>query len=109
MEKVLMSEEAYKEFITFLNENGVDDYTIRIGLAGHGCSGPEFNISVDSKLDGDIEQKVNDITFVIEETLIDDFGGFRVISAAENQGHGLALKPFMETASKCGSCAGGCH
>lgn len=109
MEKVLMSEEAYKEFKSFLDENGVDDYTIRLDLAGYGCSGPAFNISVDSKLDGDIEEKINDITFIIEEELISDFGGFKILSSSENNGNGLALKPFIETAGGCGSCGGGCH
>ncbi|MGL5634093.1 MAG: HesB-like protein [Sarcina sp.] len=107
--KVLMSEEAYNEFKSFLEENGVDEYTIRLDLAGYGCSGPAFNISVDSKLDGDIEEKVNDILFLIEESLIDDFGGFKILSSAENDGNGLALKPFIESEGGCGSCGGGCH
>ena len=109
MEKVLMSEDAYNEFKSFLVENEVTDYTIRLDLAGYGCSGPAFNISIDSKLDGDIEQQVKDITFIIEEGLIADFGGFKILSSSENEGNGLALKPFIEAEGGCGSCSGGCH
>ncbi|MDU2156762.1 HesB-like protein, partial [Clostridium sp.] len=63
MDKILISEEAYKEFKSFLDENEVDNYSIRINLAGFGCSGPAFNISVDEAKEGDVTQKVNDITF----------------------------------------------
>jgi len=110
MDKILISESAYNEFKAFLDENEVDTYTIRINLAGHGCSGPAFNITVDDAKEGDLTQKVNDITFVVEETLIDEFGGFKLLSTEENEGRGLSLKPVMEVESGgCGSCGGGCH
>ncbi|MGN1029258.1 MAG: HesB-like protein, partial [Bacilli bacterium] len=86
MDKILLSEEAYKEFKEFLDENEVDNYSIRINLAGFGCSGPAFNISVDEAKEGDVTQKVNDIVFVVEEKLVDEFGGFRLLSTDENEG-----------------------
>ncbi|MBS5884675.1 MAG: HesB-like protein [Clostridium sp.] len=109
MDKILISEEAYKEFKSFLDENEVDNYSIRINLAGFGCSGPAFNISVDEAKDGDVTQKVNDITFVVEEKLVDEFGGFKLLSTDENEGRGLSLKPVIEVEGGCGSCGGGCH
>lgn len=109
MDKILISEEAYQEFKGFLDENEVDNYSIRINLAGFGCSGPAFNISVDDVKDGDLTQKVNDIVFVVEEKLVDEFGGFRLLSTDENEGRGLSLKPLIEVEGGCGSCGGGCH
>ncbi|ASW43215.1 HesB-like protein [Clostridium isatidis] len=109
MDKILISEEAYKEFKAFLDENEVDNYSIRINLAGFGCSGPAFNITVDEPQDGDVVEKVNDITFVVEENLIDEFGGFKLLSTEENEGRGLSLKPIIEAEGGCGSCGGGCH
>ncbi|MDU5106273.1 MULTISPECIES: HesB-like protein [unclassified Clostridium] len=109
MDKILISEEAYQEFKGFLDENEVDNYSIRINLAGFGCSGPAFNISVDDAKDGDLTQKVNDIVFVVEEKLVDEFGGFRLLSTDENEGRGLSLKPLIEVEGGCGSCGGGCH
>ena len=109
MNKFLISEEAYKEFKEFLDENEVDNYSIRINLAGFGCSGPAFNISVDEAKEGDVTQKVNDIVFVVEEKLVDEFGGFRLLSTDENEGRGLSLKPVIEVEGGCGSCGGGCH
>ncbi|GAA0750704.1 MULTISPECIES: HesB-like protein [Clostridium] len=109
MDKIIISEEAYNEFKSFLDENEVDNYSIRINLAGFGCSGPAFNISVDDVKEGDVTQKVNDITFVVEEKLVDEFGGFKLLSTEENEGRGLSLKPVIETEGGCGSCGGGCH
>ena len=90
MDKILISEEAYKEFKGFLDENEVENYSIRINLAGFGCSGPAFNISVDDVKEGDLTQKVQDITFVVEEKLVDEFGGFKLLSTEENEGRGLS-------------------
>ena len=109
MSKFLVSEEAYKEFKAFLEENEVENYSIRINLAGFGCSGPAFNITVDEAKEGDISEKINDITLIAEEKLVDEFGGFRLLSSEENGGRGLSLKPVIEVEGGCGSCGGGCH
>ena len=82
MNKFLVSEQAYNEFKTFLDENEVENYSIRINLAGFGCSGPAFNITVDE---------------------------FKLLSSEENGGRGLSLKPVIEVEGGCGSCGGGCH
>lgn len=109
MNKIIISEEAYKEFKDFLDENDVKDYNIRISLAGFGCHGPAFNIAVDTAKEGDGTEVVNDITFIFEEKLVDEFGGFKILSTEENDGRGLSLKPVIETEGGCGSCGGGCH
>lgn len=109
MDKILISEEAYKEFKAFLDENEVEKYSIRINLAGFGCSGPAFNITVDEANEGDIIQVVNDVTFIADSKLVDEFGGFKLLSSEENNGRGLSLKPVIEVEGGCGSCGGGCH
>lgn len=109
MNKITLSTEAYNEFKAFLDENKVEGYNIRITLAGFGCSGPVFNISVDEIKENDLVEKINDITFFAEQSLIDEFGGFIILSSEENQGRGLSLKPVIETEGGCGTCGGGCH
>ena len=88
MNKFLVSEEAYNEFKAFLVENEVENFNIRINLAGFGCSGPAFNITVDEVKEGDVSEQVNDITLIAEEKLVDEFGGFRLLSSEENGGRG---------------------
>lgn len=46
----------------------------------------------------------------MEKSLVDEFGGFIIVSSEENQGRGLSLKPVIAPeGSGCGSCGGGCH
>lgn len=109
MKNITISEEAYNEFVDFLKENNVDNFNIRINLAGYACSGPVFNISVSEATDNDIVEVVNDITFIAEKTIIDEFEGFIIVSSEENNGNGLSLKAVNPGEGGCGSCGGGCH
>ena len=109
MNKFLVSEEAYNEFKTFLDENEIENYSIRVNLAGFGCSGPAFNITVDEAKEGDVVEKINDNTLIADAGIIEEFEGFRLLSSDENNGRGLSLKPIKEVAGGCGSCGGGCH
>lgn len=109
MKNITISNEAYNEFKAFLEENQVESFNIRINLAGYACSGPVFNISISEPTDTDETEVVNDITFIIEKTLIDEFGGFIILSTDENEGRGLSLKPVIAPEGGCGSCGGGCH
>lgn len=109
MSKITISKEAYTEFKSFLDENGIEEYNIRINLAGFGCSGPAFNISVSEATDADLVEKVEDVNFIVENSLVDEFGGFIILSTEENEGRGLSLKPVIAPEGGCGSCGGGCH
>jgi HesB-like selenoprotein len=109
MQKIFISDEAYDEFKTFLDENNIEKYNIRINHAGNGCGGPVFNISVEETDDVDTVEKVKDINFIFKDELIDEFGGFTLLSTAENDGRGLSLKPLIESEGGCSSCGGGCH
>lgn len=109
MKNITISEQAYKEFKEFLDENKVESYNIRINLAGMACSGPVFNITIDEATDDDVVEVVNEVKFIIEKRLITEFGGFILSSSEENNGNGLSLKPVIAPEGGCSSCGGGCH
>lgn len=115
MNKMTMSNDAYNEFINFLNENNVSERTVRVHFVGMSCHGAAFNISVDEAKEDDIVETINDLTFVMEPSLIDEFGGFIFLSSDENEGQGLSLKPLIAPiddgsgCDSCSSCGGGCH
>jgi iron-sulfur cluster insertion protein len=109
MEKLIISNEAYEEFKGFLQENNIDKFNIRIGYGGSSCHGPVFNIGVDDPQEGDIIEKVNDINFIINSEIINEFGIMTLLSTEENDGRGLSLRPLMEPeGSGCDGCSG-CH
>lgn len=104
-----ISTEAYKEFKDFLDENEIQDYSIRINFAGNACSGPVFNISIDAPKEDDVVEKVNDITFMCNKELKDEFAGFIILSSEENDNRGLTLRPLIgANEGGCSSCPG-CH
>lgn len=109
MNKIIMSDSAYEEFKKLLDDNEVPNYIIRINLAGMGCHGPSFNIVLDTEQEGDVVEKIHDITFLVNKDLIDEFEGFEITSAEEN-GRGLLLEPIKKfEGGGCSGCSGGCH
>lgn len=109
MKNITISQEAYDEFKAFLEENKITDFNIRINFAGYACSGPIFNISISEGTDADEVETVNDINFIMEKSLIEQFGGFIILSSEENEGNGLSLKPVIAPEGGCGGSCSGCH
>ena len=109
MKNVTISEQAYNEFKAFLEENKISDFNIRINFAGSSCSGPIFNISVSESTDDDEVEKINDISFIYEKSILKQYGGFIILSSEENEGNGLSLKPVIEPEGGCGGSCAGCH
>ncbi len=107
MEAIKMSNSAYNEFKTLLEENSIEDYRVRINLAGMGCSGPAFNIVIDQERENDLIVKIEDITFLISKDLIEQFDGFEITSTEEN-GKGLMLLPLKNFGTNCCSGCSGC-
>ena len=109
MKNVTISEQAYDEFKAFLEENKITDFNIRINFAGFSCSGPIFNISVSEPTDDDEVEKINDILFMFEKSVLEQYGGFIILSSEENEDNGLSLKPVIEPEGGCGGSCAGCH
>lgn len=108
MQKIILTDEAYEEFKGFLDENKIDNYTIRVNHAGSSCSGPVFNISVEEPKEDDIIEQINDIKFLFRPEVIDEFGVFTILSSEENDFRGLSLRPLLEPEGGCAGCSG-CH
>ena len=106
MSHIQISEEAYEEFKGFLTQNSVENYNLRVSYLGRNCSGPTFNIDISEPKATDIREEVKDIKFYIEEKIINEYGGFIVLSNNENEGKGLELKPVKDPLSGCKMCAG---
>ncbi|MFL0269969.1 HesB-like protein [Candidatus Clostridium radicumherbarum] len=108
MDKIIISNEASEEFKTFLDENDIHDYKIRIEFAGLACSGPSFNIAEGVKEEDDIVQEINGITFYVKPSIIDEYGLLTILSTEENEGRGMTLRPLLEIEGGCSGCSG-CH
>lgn len=111
MALINISDSAYQEFVDLLKANDITETTVRIALAGMGCSGPRFGLMVDEQTDADVTEKVKDLTFVIQKEMIDEYEGFNILSDEENGGGGMSLRPMKldESQMGCSTCGGGCH
>jgi HesB-like selenoprotein len=108
MKNIFINDEAYKEFKELLDENQVESYNIRINISSYSCSGPIFNIMVSEPTPEDEVETVNEITFIVEKSILEKFGGFIIVSSEENNGCGVGLKPVVLPASSCDGCGNGC-
>lgn len=108
MNFISMSNETFQEFKELLANNDIDKNTIRINLAGMACSGPSFNIVLDEPKEDDVTCDINDLTFILNKDLHEQFGDFIVEGTAENN-RGLVLRPVNAPSSGgCGGCGSGC-
>ena len=55
-----------------------EDKLLRIYIAGYGWGGPTFGLALDELKDEDIEVKVEDFHFVMEDLITENFGSFTV-------------------------------
>jgi HesB-like selenoprotein len=110
MKNIFISDIAYEEFKNLLDENNVESYNIRINISEYTCSGPIFNIMVDNATPNDNTEVINDITFIVEKSILAEYGGFIIVSNEENNGNGVGLKPVVLPSSGCsgGECGSGC-
>lgn len=102
---------AYTELKEFLDKNNVESYNIRINLLRYTRKGPEFNVMVSEATDEDDIITINDINFIVEKKLLQDYGGFIIVTNEENNGQGVALLPVVQAASNyevVGCSRGGC-
>ena len=109
MSIVKMSPEAYKDFKGLLDDNKVENNTVRIIFAGMACSGPMFNLTIDEKKENDEVITIEEATILVDKQLVSEFGGFTVTCESEN-GMGLFIEPVIKPeGGGCASCGGGCH
>jgi iron-sulfur cluster insertion protein len=106
---IFINDQAYVEFKELLDNANVESYNVRINLDRFGCSGPIFAVFIDEATENDDVETIKDITFIVEKSLNQEYGGFIFVSSEENYGNGVGLKPVVAPEGGCGSCGGGCH
>lgn len=106
MDFLKITELAYNEFNKFLDEQNVTSKQIRIYPAGKSCHGTKFKVTVDKPKEGDLIQKVQDITFMLKKDLFIQYSGFILLCGQENGLGTFSLEPvFKPTGSGCNGCS----
>ena len=100
------------EFVAIVGASGSGKSTLLhiLGAVDHPTKGQVIigGTDVYKQKEDDLACTINDITFIINKDLHDQFGDFIVEGTAENN-RGLVLKPVNSSSGGgCGSCGGGC-
>ena len=106
---IKVDKEALAELKSILAEKEITETTVRLFVAGMGCSGPQFNLSIDEKNDDDLSTEEDGFTFVVEKSLADEFGGFSIKFFNEGGQRGIYVDPDIKFEGGCSGCAGGCN
>jgi Fe-S cluster assembly iron-binding protein IscA len=77
---------------------------IRIYIAGSGCSGPTFGLTLDSEGVDDVINKEHGLTFLMAKSNYDQVGDMIV----ELTDGGYLVKPVTPLQDGCAGCAGSC-
>lgn len=105
---VKISEKATVEFLQFLKDNEVTSDTVRIHFAGMGWGGPTFNLVLDDKKDTDNTEVVENLTFLVDKSVTDQFGALTILCGEENGRGGFSIEPENTPdgggCSSCSSC-----
>ena len=101
---ITTNSETVNEIKKIMEENADQPANVRIYVAGLGCSGASFGLSLDEKKDEDIEFVFEGLNFIMENTVFDQFGDFIV----EYVWNGYKVVPVNQPESACGSCSGSC-
>lgn len=78
--------------------------SIRIYIAGSGCSGPTFGLTLDKEGVNDVKNDEYGMTFLMSKDNYDQAGDM-IVKLAEG---GYLVKPITPPKSGCSSCAGSC-
>ena len=105
---IFIDDTAYKEFKELLDNANIETYNVRIALDRVGCGGPIFGVYIDEANDEDDVEVIKEITFISEKTLVEEYGGFIIVSSEENNGKCVGMKPVVTPSKECGSCGGNC-
>lgn len=98
------NQETVGEIKKIIDANLEQGTSVRIYLAGMGCSGPSFGLALDDKKDEDESWIVEGQEFVMQKEFFEQFGSFHV----EYQDGGYIVEPdqLPEGMGGCASCAG---
>ncbi len=77
---------------------------IRIYLAGSGCSGPSFGLTLDKEGVKDVKNDEHGVSFLMVEDIYNQVGDMIVELASD----GYIVKPVNASEGSCGSCSGSC-
>lgn len=100
--KIQTNQETLDAIKTVMADQEFD--SVRIYIAGMGCSGPTFGLTLDKEGVNDVKSEEHGLTFLMTKDNYDQVGDMVV----ELTSGGYLVKPVTPLEVGCASCAGSC-
>ncbi|MEN8098080.1 MAG: iron-sulfur cluster assembly accessory protein [Chloroflexota bacterium] len=106
---ITVTPSAAEKVQAMLSEQKLEDYHLRVYVAGMGCSGPQYGLAFDNNTkEDDSIVHTSGLSVVIDPNSLMYLDGAIVDYMETPQGAGFRIyNPNMEAPS-CGGCAGSC-
>ena len=105
---VSITDKASVEFKNLLKKQGKLDYGVKVFVAGMGCSGPQYGLSLEENPeDGEKILENNDVKFYLTSEAETALDGVEIDYVASEQGEGFVIKNSNSSGCSpggCGSC-----
>ena len=96
-----VTDKALNEIKKVIKEKNAASKKIRIFLAGIGWGGPTFNLALDEQKENDETYSENNVDFIADKSLIDQFSGFKIDYSNFFLQRGFLVHPYSGSASTC--------
>ncbi len=107
---VNITEKAAAELKKILEKENKQDFGLRISIAGMGCGGPQYMLTLDEKPgEGDEVIECSGIKIFLNEKTKIVLDGSEIDYVETPQGAGFTINNPNTSASGCGPSCGGCH
>ena len=94
---------AAEELKNLLEQENKQDHALRISMAGMGCSGVRYGMSLDdTRNEGDVELTSNGVRILIASSIQESLDGVEIDFIDNDEGKGFIIKDL--NAPQCGSC-----
>jgi iron-sulfur cluster insertion protein len=94
---------AAEELKNLLEQENKQDHALRIFMAGMGCSGISYGMSLDdTKKEEDVELTSNGVRIIIASSIRESLDGAKIDFIDNETGKGFIIKD--SNAPQCGSC-----
>lgn len=106
---VEITDTAASELKSLLESEEKQDYSLRIFVAGMGCSGIQYGMSLDTEVkEDDVTIETKDLKIVMSNDIVDSLSEASIDYIDNSYGKGFVINN-PNAAGACGSCGGSCH
>ena len=98
---ITMSSEANIELNKIYFGKNDQDLHLRIFVKSVGWGGPIFGVSLDKEREGDTQQEIEGMTFIIDKDLMEYFKGFKIDFVSGWISKRFLIEPITGPMSKC--------